>query len=571
MSQKNRSSVVHALVVHTSAVHAPTVRARARSLAGRLLSAGAALLLPSVAFAATLPVQGTLRTPGGGPVADGAYVAVVALYDAPGAAKPVWQELQKKVVVSGGFFAFDLGSATPIDDKLLLAGTPLWVGLQIGGDDELARVPMGGVPRAWHAAMAAGLDCSGCVTGTHLATGAVGSQHVAFSFAGSASKGGPADEALHAKTADTAKNADFAAAADTAKSAGFANAAKQADSAASAEELKCSGCVGLKQLAPDVANGFVSTKGGTIDGKLAVTQGLDLGASLIGGGRFEAVDVAKSACGAPELGRISVDAANKRLYFCDGTKFRKLQWCTGECKAQVVVPCGQALVDDCGDPGTCTGKGTLCAPGEVCDSDKCTGLGETAESAVASCKVLLGAKPGTADGSYWVDPDGAGPKPAQKLPCDMKGGGWTRVAYDDFEASAAGWTPGPVTSCGAWGKVLGGYAKFGGGAVTAKTFGDLPAHTAARVDAVWVRLDSWDGEEARMKIDGQQVWSKVGVHTGGDGHVCGADNGWKDELFQAKGELAHANATLEVQFSSTLDQDPSDESWAVDNVAVWVK
>jgi hypothetical protein len=523
------------------------------------LLAATLLAAPAVTSAATLPVQGILRAAGGGPVADGTYVVVASLYDAPDAPKHVWQELQKKVAVGGGFFAFNLGTATPVDDKLLLAGKPLWLGVQVGGDDELPRVALQGAPKAWHATVAAGLDCSGCIQGAH----------VGFAYAGSQSKGGPADEALHAKNADmadTAKTAESAKVADAAKAA---EVAAKAESAAIASVLQCTGCVTLQHLHQDVANGFVSTKGGTIDGKLTVAKGLALGSSVIEGGRFEAGDVAKTACAPEHLGRMLVDGASKRLYFCDGGKFRKLLWCTGECKAQVLVPCGQPIVDDCGDPGQCTGKGTLCAPGEVCGNGKCAALGESPESAAASCKALLDAKPGTPDGSYWIE--GAGGQAPAKLPCDMKNGGWTRVAYDDFEQSAGGWNPGPITTCGAWGKILGGYGQFGQGASTTKTYSGLPAHTNARVDAVFVRLDSWDGEEARMLLEGSIAWAKAGVHSNGAGQMCGADNGWKDELISATAQIGHTKGTLAVSFTSTLDQDPGDESWGVDNVAVWVK
>lgn len=49
-----------------------------------------------------------------------------------------------------------------------------------------------------------------------------------------------------------------------------------------------------------------------------------------------------------------------------------------------------------------------------------------------SCKALLTAVPGTPDGLYDIDPDGAGASAPVKVFCDMTGGGWTLVAniYD---------------------------------------------------------------------------------------------------------------------------------------------
>jgi hypothetical protein len=86
-----------------------------------------------------------------------------------------------------------------------------------------------------------------------------------------------------------------------------------------------------------------------------------------------------------------------------------------------VVACGKDIVDDCGD-ATCKGKGSLCASGAKCVSDKCTALGSQ-DVPVASCKALQQADPAVESGVAWVMHKGK----ATPTWCDqkVKGGGWT--------------------------------------------------------------------------------------------------------------------------------------------------
>lgn len=53
----------------------------------------------------------------------------------------------------------------------------------------------------------------------------------------------------------------------------------------------------------------------------------------------------------------------------------------------------------------------------------------TPMAALASCKAILADMPGTASGSYFIDPDGPGGDPPVMVDCDMAsdGGGWTIV------------------------------------------------------------------------------------------------------------------------------------------------
>ena len=416
----------------------------------------------TTASAADLRMTGAVRSAAGGPVADGTYIFFVSLYDEDKASKPVWTTTLKTVAVTRGAFSVVLGGAgDALPDALFGADKPLWIGVQIGNDPELPRVRLTQVPYAVHAKVASAgsfayatstkpggpavsLQCSGCVDSGALAIGAVGAKHVAFMFAGSSSKGGPATTALtslnakqadHAAKADHAKVADMAAEATHAADAKHAEQADSAKSAESAKALQCTGCVGMDQLDPGVASAYVSTKGGTVTGSFivkgmsAVDGDLVLGTSTIHGGRFADTDVGKATCDATTAGQVLYDNTKGHLFLCTGGKKLRLLACDTTCKKPEKVACGQPIPTNCGDLGDCQGSDTYCADGGKCEAGKCTKPGDTKDSPVASCKDLLTKQPGANSGVYWIAPNGAA---AYQAYCDQKtdGGGWTRVLKD---------------------------------------------------------------------------------------------------------------------------------------------
>ncbi len=227
----------------------------------------------------------------------------------------------------------------------------------------------------------------------------------------------------------------------------------------------------------------------------------------------------------------------------------------------------------CGANTTCTntagGWECKCAANMVSIGNACFKKGADAKAPAANCLEVFTLYPGTPDGSYWLDPDGAGAMPATQYTCDMKNGGWTLLIFDDFEDGALkGWSSGKVDSCGDFGKMLGGPGIFGKGAAVSKSV-VAPAHTQAKLFMHYISGDSWDGETGFVQVNGNTVFSKKG-QLGVIGNKCG-DWPWEEDKWDVAWTGAHTASPLVVTATSTLDQ-PADNEWfAVDNVVVWVK
>merc|ERR1712113_18178 len=133
-----------------------------------------------------------------------------------------------------------------------------------------------------------------------------------------------------------------------------------------------------------------------------------------------------------------------------------------------------------------------------------------------------------------------------------------------------------VTKCGELGTMLGGYRVLGSGAYVEKTFDliDAPAHGLVRVELDFFFLDSWDGsvngEEARMYIDSELVWSSTSDFREHGLNYCGWSIFADRPAVPASADVLSSASNITVRLTTTLDQDPSDESWGIQNVRILV-
>jgi hypothetical protein len=408
-----------------------------------VLAATALTTAPALAAPPShIPLTGALTNQSGGPAPDGAYAAVFTLYECANDKNAVWKEGPAELNVKGGVFGYSLGSAdakNPLKPEMF-AKELLCLGVKVGIDPELPKVALGTVAHAFvaawameadHAKSASALDKP--LDGSQIAAATLDSAAVKFSYAGSISKGGPA---VDVQCSGCVGEGDIGQGAIVDDHVAFKYAAsdKKGGNALKASDLACTGCVKtdhvadasitLAKLAKDVSDGFLSTKGG------ALSADLDLGGHQLLNARMHNATADKFKCDGTNAGRLFFDTATKRLTFCDGQAAWKLAVCNPGvgCANPEVVECGKPMVDVCGD-ATCGGsKGLKCDKDQACVGDKCV-------DAPGSCKEWLAKNNSAQNGTYLIDPDGAGGVAPFKTYCDMGGGGFTLVmnVFDTLE------------------------------------------------------------------------------------------------------------------------------------------
>jgi hypothetical protein len=176
--------------------------------------------------------------------------------------------------------------------------------------------------------------------------------------------------------------------------------------------------------------------------------------------------------------------------------------------------------------------------------------------------------------------------------------GWQLVDAEDFEppSTISGWTSTSatalaVTGCvGPHNSILGGYGVLGGPATTggapdilSKIFdlSSLP-HAEVRISAEFWPVDTWDGENGLLRVNGlmsataasagggAEIWRSSFLDRSPPSSMCGGASVDLDPV-TIDAAIANSYPFLQVSFTSTLDQAPTDESWGIDNFKLWVR
>ena len=329
-----------------------------------------------------LPLQGVLRSSAGSSV-DGTFDLKVALYAASDATEALFEEPHPGTVVSAGVFDLVVGSVKTMDIETLSGAAELWVGFKVEAEPELPRKRLLSVPYALFAGRAlvaekaktadtaSVLDCSGCITNTHLAGGVLPDL-------------GPyaktTDLAAYAKTADLgvyAKTTDLEPLAKTTDLEPFAETADLADVAFSGAYKDLSGGPDLSGYAAlGAENEFTALQ------KLGA--GADFAAKQALAFRFQNSETDPLECTSAVVGLAYYNTAANELRLCNGQKWFVM-----------------AAVYDIGTPSN---------PGET-------------------CKAIRDGLDDAKTGNFWLDTDGPGGEAPFEGYCDMdfEGGGWLSV------------------------------------------------------------------------------------------------------------------------------------------------
>jgi len=155
---------------------------------------------------------------------------------------------------------------------------------------------------------------------------------------------------------------------------------------------------------------------------------------------------------------------------------------------------------------------------------------------------------------------------------------WSLAAVENFNNGASGWSNDSISSCGSEDKkILGGFGKFAGGEAS-KLFFNLPPHSQVRMRANFHFIDAWGGETAYAKLEHRVMWtdsfdqqsSKVGVNICGGPAPESKFSAPIDVILPHKCDESDA-CSLHVSFGSTLTLAPTEQSWGVSDVMIYVR
>ena len=205
-----------------------------------------------------------------------------------------------------------------------------------------------------------------------------------------------------------------------------------------------------------------------------------------------------------------------------------------------------------------------------CDQDLTWGAeGLDAACPAASCAEVHALNTDAGDGLYWVDLV----RGIELVTCDMStaGGGWTLLLADDFEDDVDdAFHPLDTSSCDGWDStVLGGHGLANTSDITIQVSTEGVPHTEARLVMDYLAIDSWDWEAGRVDIEGVRAWTGWFSSEFASEDACG-ELAW-DQAASLDLRVDHSQATIDVSVGASLDEDAADESFAVDEVAIWIR
>jgi hypothetical protein len=123
-----------------------------------------------------------------------------------------------------------------------------------------------------------------------------------------------------------------------------------------------------------------------------------------------------------------------------------------------------------------------------------------------------------------------------------------------------------TSTCGTLGTIVGGYNVLSGGEMT-KTYNLPQGGCNVRVQLDYIKIDTWDDEQAEVQIDGETLWSSTFGLSSGDSDVCGRTE-YNEHVETVDVSTYVAGNSFTLSARSTLDQEAGDESFGIQNVYI---
>jgi hypothetical protein len=136
------------------------------------------------------------------------------------------------------------------------------------------------------------------------------------------------------------------------------------------------------------------------------------------------------------------------------------------------------------------------------------------------------------------------------------------------------------SSCGKYGRVFGGYGKFGLKKQVSKTYRWTNfAHYGLLVTIKFLKIDSWDDSDwVDVYIGGNKQSTIKSSNEDGLSHICGQSESWMDgipyneRMFDLSYIItSHSSDSVEIKFLSNFDESLTNESWGIKEIYIYLK
>jgi len=106
-----------------------------------------------------------------------------------------------------------------------------------------------------------------------------------------------------------------------------------------------------------------------------------------------------------------------------------------------------------------------------------------------------------------------------------------------------------------------------------KTFEALPGHQDVRIQAKYHMFDNWNGEYGYLKVDNNIVWTLNGKTPTHENAFNFGGLATADPKYNALIDvtLSHSGKSVKLEFGSSLNQEPCEASYGIDDVVIFVK